>query len=224
MTENHHERLPIDLDLDRWRRRGLPEAVYGASKTPEEIVAAATRLAAAGQPTLVTRASEAALTALSAALPTGRIWQRGKCFTAHSPEEIGASTVAVVSAGTSDEPVAEECLATLTTAGVRTHRIADCGVAGLQRVLKHLETLQSASVIVVIAGMEAALPTVVTGLVSAPVIGCPTSVGYGVSKDGTTALHGMLASCAGGLTVVNIDNGFGAAAAAAAIIQQIDKK
>jgi NCAIR mutase (PurE)-related protein len=216
--------MDLNLDLQRFRRRGLPEAVLASHKSVEEIVAAAIGLAEANQPTLVTRASPDALAALATALPHGRIWQRGGCFTANEPSPRINEHVAVISGGTSDAPVVDECLATLTTAGVRHQRFGDCGVAGLQRLLNRLEDLQQASVIIAVAGMEAALPTVLTGLVGVPVIGCPTSVGYGVSADGTTALQSMLASCAGGLTVVNIDNGFGAATAATTIIRQIAGK
>jgi len=206
----------LTLDLDRARRCGFPESVFGAGKTVEEIVAAATGLAAAHGRCLVTRAAPEALSALANALPAGTAYPRSRCFALGIPPAI-AGPVAVVSAGTSDEPVAEEAALVLALRGVAVERVRDCGVAGLHRLLAHLPKIQGCAAAVCVAGMEGALPSVLGGLVDIPVIACPTSVGYGISAGGHTALHAMLASCAAGITVVNIDNGFGAGYAAATI-------
>jgi NCAIR mutase (PurE)-related protein len=206
----------LDLDLDRARRCGFPETVYGAGKTVDEVVAAATALAHAHGRALVTRAAPEALAALAAALPAGAVHARCRCFALGVPPAV-AGPVAVVSAGTSDEPVAEEAALVLAMRGVRVERLRDCGVAGLHRLLAHLPKLRECAAAIVVAGMEGALPSVVGGLVDIPVIACPTSVGYGIALGGQTALHAMLASCAAGVVVVNIDNGFGAGYAAATI-------
>jgi pyridinium-3,5-biscarboxylic acid mononucleotide synthase len=210
----------LDLDLDRLRRCGFPEVVYGAGKTTEEVVAAATRLSQAHGRVLVTRATAEALAALRAALPEGVAYPRSGCFSLGAPAP-DCGPVGVLSAGTSDEPVAEETAVTLAARGVAVERFADCGVAGLHRVLGHLDRLRTCAALIVIAGMDGALPSVVAGLVDCPVIGCPTSVGYGVAEGGRAALHAMLASCAPGLLVVNVDNGFGAAYAAATIARRV---
>jgi NCAIR mutase (PurE)-related protein len=214
------KKAPLDLDFARAARCGFPEVVYGAGKTVEEVVAAASRLHAAHGHVLVTRSVPDALRALQAALPAGTAHPRSGCFTAGTPEPV-YGPVAVVSAGTADEPVAEECVVTLQARAVRVERFADCGVAGLHRIVGHLEHIRACRAVVVVAGMDGALPSVVTGLVDVPVIGCPTSVGYGVAAGGQAALYSMLASCAAGLTVVNIDNGFGAGYAAATIARAV---
>lgn len=213
-------KAPLDLDFSRAARCGFPEVVYGAGKTVEEVVAAASRLHAAHGHVLVTRAAADALQALQQALPSGTAYPRSGCFGAGTPEPV-YGPVAVVSAGTADEPVAEECVVTLQARAVRVERFADCGVAGLHRIVGHLERIRACRAVVVVAGMDGALPSVVTGLVDVPVIGCPTSVGYGVAAGGQAALYSMLASCAAGLTVVNIDNGFGAGYAAATIARAV---
>ena len=212
----------LNLDLDRLRRLGFPEVVFAASKTVNEVVAAATRLAEVHQHVLVTRATPEALEALVKALPAGRPHPRSGCFAFGTPI-ASAGPVAVVSAGTGDEPVAEEALVTLAMRGVATKRFPDCGVAGLHRILARLEEIRGCVCVIAIAGMEGALPSVLGGLIEVPLIACPTSVGYGISEGGRTALHAMLASCAPGITVVNIDNGFGAAYAAANIAQAVAK-
>jgi NCAIR mutase (PurE)-related protein len=208
--------LTLNLDLDRRRRLGFPEVVFGANKTVNEVVAAATRLVEVHDQVLITRAKPEALAALHAALPNGRPYPRSGCFAYGVPAPT-CGTVAVVSAGTSDEPVAEEAAVTLAIRGVRVSRFHDCGVAGLQRILARLDELRGCVAVVVMAGMDGALPSVVGGLLDCPVIACPTSVGYGVAEGGKAALMSMLASCAPGVTVVNIDNGFGAGYAAASI-------
>ena len=210
----------LHLDLERHRRTGFSEVVFGQGKTVDEVVAAATQLVAHHGLVLVTRAAPEALTALATALPAGTAHTRSRCFSVGTPVAT-LGPVALLSAGTSDEPVAEECAVTLAMRGVRVERMRDCGVAGLHRLTGQLDRLNACRVAIVIAGMEGALPSVVGGLTDLPVIGVPTSVGYGVAEHGRTALFAMLTSCAAGITVVNIDNGFGAAMAAAGICRQI---
>jgi pyridinium-3,5-biscarboxylic acid mononucleotide synthase len=210
----------LNLDLDRLSRCGFPEVVFGASKTVNEVVAAATRIADAHGQVLVTRAKPDALAALIHALPKGRAHPRSGCFCFGTPEPK-YGPVAVVSAGTGDEPVAEEATVTLAARAVAVKRFRDCGVSGIHRILERLTEIRSCVAVVVIAGMEGALPSVVGGLVDAPVIGVPTSIGYGVAEGGRAALMSMLSSCAPGVTVVNIDNGFGAGYAAASIARKI---
>jgi NCAIR mutase (PurE)-related protein len=215
--------LPLDLDYHRARRTGLAEVVYGEGKSVDETVAAATRLFVRHQRVLVTRVDAAAQQALAAAIPSGRWFARGRCFLAGAPRAT-LGPVAVISAGTADQPVADECLATLALAGVRTRVFADCGIAGLHRLVGHLPAIRRCRAAIVVAGMDGALPAVVAGQVDLPVIACPTPVGYGVAAGGHAALHTMLASCAAGLAVVNIGNGFGAAAMAAAICRQAARR
>lgn len=210
----------LHLDLDRARRCGFPEVVFGQGKTVEEVVAAASRIAGHHGKVLVTRAAPEALAALTQALPAGVAYARGRCFAVGTPPAT-LGPVAVISAGTADEPVAEECIVTLGITGVQVERIRDSGVAGLHRLVGNLDKIRACRVAIVIAGMEGALPSVVGGLIDLPVIGVPTSIGYGVAEGGRTALFAMLTSCAAGVTVVNIDNGFGAAMSAAAICRQI---
>lgn len=204
----------LNLDMDRLRRCGFPEVVYGAGKTDGELVAAASGLLEAHGQVLATRCSDSGLAALARALPEGRAHPRSRTFLYKVPKPT-AGPVAVVSAGTSDEPVAEEAVITLQAREVEVRRFSDCGVAGIHRLLGRLEELRECQAVIAVAGMEGALASVVAGLVDVPVIGCPTSVGYGVADGGRTALHSMLAACAPGITVVNIDNGFGAGYAAA---------
>ncbi len=209
----------LDLDLDRLRRCGFPEVVFGLGKTVPETVSAAEGLVQAHGQVLVTRASEPTLEALCAALPQGQAHPRSGCFTV-GEQEPETPPVAVVSAGTSDQAVSEEVILTLRMRRVAVRSFADCGCTGLHRVLRHIDAIRSCCAVVVVAGMDAALATVLTGLVDLPVIGCPTSIGYGVADNGRTALRSMLTSCAPGLMVVNIDNGFGAGYAAAGIARR----
>jgi pyridinium-3,5-biscarboxylic acid mononucleotide synthase len=166
----------LTIDFDRHRRLGFPEVVFGANKTVNETVAAATRLVEAHRLVLITRATIPALEALHKALPAGRPWPRSGCFSVGMPEPT-AGPVAIVSAGTSDESVAEEAVVTARMRGVAVKRFPDCGVAGVHRFLDRLEEIRSCHAVVVIAGMDGALPSVVGGLVDIPVIACPTSVG-----------------------------------------------
>jgi pyridinium-3,5-biscarboxylic acid mononucleotide synthase len=207
------------IDHHRTLRQGFPEVVYGAGKSPEQIVEIATRIAKEGAGVLVTRVAADAAEHLRASVPG--IELNAVARTAHlrgsEPPPRGAGTVAVVTAGTSDLPVAEEAAVTLDALGDCVVRITDVGVAGIHRVLAKLHELAAASVVIVIAGMDGALPSVIGGLVRGPVIAVPTSVGYGASFQGVAPLLTMLNSCAAGITVVNIDNGFGAAMAASRI-------
>jgi NCAIR mutase (PurE)-related protein len=211
------------IDHHRELRQGHPEVVFCAGKTVEQVVAICDRLAEVNGSFLGTRASEAMATALATRHRRMKWNPLGR--TVHLPREPGGGdmprtgTVLVVSAGTSDLPVAEEAAVTVEAFGHNAARLSDVGVAGLHRLLSESERLQDADVLIVAAGMEGALPSVVGGLVKTPVIAVPTSVGYGASFGGLAALLAMLNSCAAGVTVVNIDNGFGAAAAASRILR-----
>ena len=205
------------VDHHRALRQGLPEAVYGPGKTPEQCVRIVGELLDHGTgPVLLTRATEDQLKAVAAEHGPARSFGRSVLYRA--PEPTRAGTVLVVTAGTADGPVADECLLTLTAYGFDAGRIDDVGVAGLHRLLAHLDLVTGADAVVVIAGMEGALASVVGGLTGAPVVAVPTSVGYGASLDGVTALLAMHASCAAGVTVVGIDNGYGAACAVARMV------
>lgn len=220
---NQTNNLNLHLDLDRHARCGFPEVVYGAGKTDTEVVAAATGIAQASGLVLVTRAADSALTALKEALPNGEVHPRSHCFLLGAPEPT-AGPVAVVAAGTTDGAVAEEAALILRARGIAVTHCPDCGVAGLHRLLGHLDAIRNCVAAVAIAGMDASMPTVLAGLVNMPVIAVPTSVGYGICAGGRAALDSLLASCAPGMTVVNIDNGFGGGYAAATIAQAIAKK
>ncbi len=206
------------LDLDRQRRRGCPETVFCQGKTPEQIAAIFQQFSAFGQRVLGTRATREQFEALRGELPelqyheTARLLTLGPCRT---EDPLGA--VAVCCAGTSDLPVAEEAAMTAEFFGARVERLYDVGIAGLHRLLGNEEKLRRVNVVVAVAGMEGALAGVVAGLVSVPVIAVPTSVGYGASFEGIAPLLTMLNSCAEGISVVNIDNGFGAGYQAAQI-------
>ena len=206
------------VDTDRARRCGFPEVIFGAGKTPEEVVAIGRVLLEKNGVLLVSRASEEQHHALAATFPTTCWHARARCLTVElTPWPKSDAVVGVICAGTSDLPVADEAAVTLEIFGNRVERIADVGVAGVHRLLAARDRLEACNVLIVVAGMEGALPSAVAGLVSKPVIAVPTSVGYGASFGGLAALLGMLNSCGSGVTVVNIDNGFGAAYAAAQI-------
>lgn len=206
------------LDMQRSLRCGHPEVVYGAGKSPSELVDIALALHKAHGRLLVTRATDEGAAACLEALPECTWHQRARIITMGLPEpDEGEGQVLVLCAGTSDLPVAEEAWITARSMGARADLIADVGVAGLHRILGQQARLRAASALVVVAGMEGALPSVVGGLVDRPVIAVPTSVGYGAAFGGVAALLGMLNSCASGVTVVNIDNGFGGGYAAAQI-------
>jgi pyridinium-3,5-biscarboxylic acid mononucleotide synthase len=215
------KRLGLNLDRHRERRTGHAEAVYAEGKTPEQVAVATAELArdAAGA-VFATRATPDQFEAVARVVPGATFDERSGLVVAKRAErEAGAGTVLVVSAGTSDLAVAEEAALTSEALGLAVDRLVDVGVAGVHRVLEHRERLESAGVVIVVAGMEGALPSVVGGLTSRPIVAVPTSVGYGASFDGLAALLAMLSSCAPGITVVNIDNGFGAALAAHRILK-----
>ena len=196
------------LDLARKARCGFPEVILGQGKTPEWIVGTATRLAAAGQDCLVTRLSAEAEGPLRAALPAGEIDQVARTFWLPANAKAPVGKVLVLTAGTGDIPVAREALVTARALGANAELIADVGVAGLHRVLSVLPKLAEADAIVVVAGMDGALPSVVGGLVACPVFAVPTSIGYGAAFQGLAALMTMLNACSAGVAVVNIDGGF----------------
>ncbi|GAB4371856.1 MAG: nickel pincer cofactor biosynthesis protein LarB [Acidobacteriota bacterium] len=212
------------IDHHRPLRRGMPEVVFGEGKSPEQVERIVAHLVEREGPVLVTRLAPAVGESLAAAHPAGRWDPVSRTFLV--PARDGARErregLLVVCAGTADLPVAEEAAVTAEAFGLVPDRLFDVGVAGVHRLLEQRDRLDRARVVIAVAGMEGALASVVTGLVSVPVIGVPTSVGYGVAEGGRAALAAMLASCAGGLTVVNIDNGFGAACAARAILDLAD--
>ena len=206
------------VDHHRSLRQGFPEVVFGAGKTAGQIAAIAEAIVGAGHSLLVTRTDAAAHAAVQKVVPDATFHECARSITYRSAvKPTGQGTVLIVAAGTSDLPVAEEARVSSETLGNHTDTLYDVGVAGLHRMLAERERLESARVIVAVAGMEGALPSVIGGLVRAPVIAVPTSIGYGASFGGLTALLGMLNSCASGVAVVNIDNGFGGAAMASAI-------
>src|SRR5438128_5109145 len=206
------------VDHHRSVRQGFPEVILGLGKTPAQIAALAKAIVARGSTLLVTRATEAAYEAVRVQVP-GATYYADAAIIAFRQQDvsIGNGTIVVAAAGTSDLPVAEEAARTAELMGNDVTRLYDVGVAGLHRLLGERARLAAARVIIVVAGMEGALPSVVAGLVSVPVIAVPTSVGYGASFGGIAALLSMLNSCAVGVSVVNIDNGFGAAATASLI-------
>lgn len=200
------------VDHHRSIRQGFPEVVLGLGKTPDQIAAIAAEIVSRGSTLLVTRASAAAFDAVRAVLQQATYHPQASLITLRQNDVApGKGTILVASAGTSDQPVAEEAALTAELMGNVVERVYDVGVAGIHRLLDERGRLAAARVIIVVAGMEGALPSVVAGLVSVPVIAVPTSVGYGASFGGIAALLGMLNSCASGVSVVNIDNGFGAA-------------
>ena len=218
MTDDLHFAKP---DYDRQQRRGMPEVIYGAGKTAAQIAAIMRALNAAGQNAFATRVTAEQAAAVCTELPDAVYREDARILTRDVvplPERKGK--VAVLCAGTSDLPVAEEAAITAERLGASVERVFDVGVAGLHRLLSRMDRFADARAIVVVAGMEGALPSVVGGLTDKPVIAVPTSIGYGASFQGLAALLGMLNSCAAGVTVVNIDNGFGAGVAAALINRQ----
>ena len=215
------EQLPFaQIDHLRPATQGHQEVIFCLGKTPEQVVGIAERLEAKSGSFLTTRADAAHQQALAARFPRAEVNELGRTVFLPpdpEPEPTGRGTVLIVTAGTSDLPVAEEAAVTARALKNRVARLTDVGVAGIHRILTQTDVLREAGVVIVVAGMEGALPSVVGGLVKTPVIAVPTSVGYGASFGGIAALLGMLNSCASGVTVVNIDNGFGAAAAASRI-------
>ena len=212
---------PIDdlgfaqVDAHRALRQGFPEVVFGAGKTPEQVASIAVKVMDREDRVLVTRADAAHAVAVAAKLPVATYHESARCITVEAKRLAKREgSIAVLCAGTSDLPVADEAAVTADLMGNEVLRVNDVGVAGLHRLLASMPRVREASVIIAVAGMEGALPSVVAGLVHRPVIAVPTSIGYGANFGGLAALLGMLNSCGSGVTVVNIDNGFGAAFAA----------
>ena len=207
------ETVDARVDTHRAIRQGIPEVVFGQGKTPGQVVEIVEALREAGQDVLITRIQADAAREVQAAVPDGTYEERARVlhYGRERVENLGQGTIGVVCAGTADLPVATEAVVVAERFGNRVELLKDVGVAGLHRLLASLDFLREARVLIVVAGMEGALPSVVAGLVDKPVIAVPTSVGYGAALGGLTALLGMLTSCASNVTVVNIDNGFGAA-------------
>jgi pyridinium-3,5-biscarboxylic acid mononucleotide synthase len=199
------------VDHHRALRNGMPEVIFGEGKSPEQVAGIFERLAEHGTNVLATRASESQFAAVRKIVPEAEYRARPRAIVLRrDTQQYGKGRISVVSAGTSDIPVAEEALVTAELMGNQVEHLYDVGVAGIHRLLAHRESLTKARVVIVCAGMEGALPSVVGGLVGVPVIAVPTSVGYGAAFQGLAALLGMMNSCASNVTVVNIDNGFGA--------------
>lgn len=208
------------IDLAREKRAGFPEAIYAAGKTPQQVCDIFAKMMQLSGRALATRCSEETMQLLEKLCPEATVYR--SCGVAVGCREVVINAwakVAVLAAGTSDLPVAEEAALTLEFCGYNPDRVYDVGVAGIHRLLGRMERFADADAVIVVAGMEGALPSVVGGLVGCPVIAVPTSVGYGTSFNGIAALLGMLNSCSAGISVVNIDNGFGAAAAAVRILK-----
>jgi pyridinium-3,5-biscarboxylic acid mononucleotide synthase len=212
------------IDVARLGRRGLPEAVYGEPKTVEELVAILAVLADRNGVALATRVPKAKAEVVARALPEAVYHERSQCLTIErNPLPKLPGIVGIVGAGTADLPVVEEAAVTLALMGAEAKIVNDSGVAGLQRTMRAADNLAACDVAIVVAGMEGALPSVISGLLPCPIIAVPTSVGYGLNMAGLSALLTMLNSCSSGITVVNIDNGYGAACAATLIIKAIQK-
>ena len=206
------------VDTDRERRCGFPEVIFGAGKTPEQLVGISKIVLEHHGILLASRVERSHYDAIAVLYPEAQWHPLARCVTViRTPRTVRGGTVGVLCAGTSDLPVAEEAAVTLEVFGNKVLRLSDIGVAGIHRLLAVRDQLEACAVLIVVAGMEGALPSAVAGLTSKPVIAVPTSVGYGASFGGLAALLGMLNSCGSGVTVVNIDNGFGAAYAAAQI-------
>ena len=205
------------VDHERASRQGFPEVVFGSGKTAEQIAAIAERIVSAGHSLLITRTDARTFDTVRQKVPDATFQPLAGTITRAGHPPAGRGIIVVAAAGTADLPVAEEAAVTAEIMGNQVDRMYDVGVAGLHRLLAEHHRLVSARVVIVVAGMEGALPSVIGGLVDVPVIAVPTSVGYGASFGGLTALLGMLNSCASGVSVVNIDNGFGAAAIASSI-------
>jgi len=213
------------VDSARRERCGRAEVIFGVGKTPLEIARIASTIHGREGHVLVTRVTPDQADDVQVHLPAAIYHERARCLTLGKPGPNSSSVVVgILCAGTSDLPVAEEAAITLQSFGRRVERIHDVGVAGIHRLLGEIERVRACGVVIVVAGMEGALPSAVAGLVEIPVIAVPTSVGYGASFAGLTALLGMVNSCANGVTVTNIDNGFGAACAADAILRLLEKR
>lgn len=211
------------VDLGRQKRCGLPEVIFCAGKTSGQIAEIAKCLRDAGQPMLATKATAENYRAVKEVIPEAAFYERPGIITAGEAQNPVEGKVSIVSAGTADIPIADETALTCGFFGSAVEQVYDVGAAGLHRISAHVDSLNNTDVVVVVAGMDGVLPTIVSGMVDAPVIAVPTSVGYGASFDGLAALLTMLNSCAPGLSVVNIDNGFGAAYMACKILRKVYK-
>lgn len=208
------------VDLHRHRRKGFPEVIYCEGKTSEQVIKIAKRIWEHGHDVLATRADRKAFAAVKKVLKNAKYYKSARAITAQrKPRRLVAGSIAIITAGTADLPVAEEAAVTSEFLGNKVERFYDVGVAGIHRLVKNLDKIKKARVIIVVAGMEGALPSVLGGLVDRPIIAVPTSVGYGASFKGLSALLTMMNSCAPGVAVVNIDNGFGAAVMAYYIVK-----
>lgn len=213
------------VDTDRLERRGMPEVIFSPGKTTPQILRIMQSLIKAGQNVYATRATLKQYNELKNDLPKLSFHETAKAITMDiTPLPEPSGLISVVCAGTSDLPVAEEAALTAERLGAKVERIYDVGVAGLHRIMPHVKRLRKSRAIIVVAGMEGALPSVVGGLIDRPIIAVPTSIGYGVSHNGMTALMAMLSSCVPGISVVNIDNGFGAGVSAAMINRTVNNE
>ncbi len=219
--KRHYEELGFaKIDHHRIKRKGFPEVIYCPGKTNKQIVEIAKKINKKKHPVLMTRASVEVFKAVKKVLKKAKYYEEARIITVARGSRVkGQEKVTIVTAGTADIPVAEEAAVTAEFLGIKVERLFDVGVAGIHRLTKNLHKLEKAKVIIVVAGMEGALPSVVGGLVSAPIIAVPTSVGYGANFKGLSALLTMMNSCAPGVAVVNIDNGFGAAVMAYSILK-----
>jgi hypothetical protein len=215
------------IDHHRKSRMGFPEVIYCQGKTPDQIAKIAQRISKNGHDVLATRADRKAFQAIKKVLKKAKYHEKARIVTVKArglrPEAGGLRNIAVITAGTADQPVAEEAAVSAEFLGLKAQRIYDVGVAGIHRLFRNLKKIGKAKVLIVVAGMEGALPSVIGGLVDKPIIAVPTSVGYGSSFKGLSALLTMLNTCAPGVAVVNIDNGFGAAVMAFTILRSAEK-
>jgi len=227
-SKKHYEDLGFaKVDHHRHHRKGFPEVIYCAGKTPPQIAKIAKSIADKGQNVLATRADKKAYLAVKKVLKKAKYYETARIIIVKKKVDSRMSNtehrIAIVTAGTSDLPVASEAAVTAEFLGLKVDRIFDVGVAGIHRLMKNLPQIQKAKVVIVVAGMEGALPSVVGGLIDKPIIAVPTSVGYGSSFKGLSALLTMLNSCAPGIAVVNIDNGFGAAVMSFSILKSLNR-
>jgi pyridinium-3,5-biscarboxylic acid mononucleotide synthase len=232
MKSRHYEELGFaKVDHHRHQRKGFPEAIYCAGKTPQQVAKIAKRIWDHGQNVLATRADRKAFNAVKKVLKTAKYHETARIITAlrqrprtlpagRQALDFGHRTIAVVTAGTADLPVAEEAAVVAEFLGLKVERLFDVGVAGIHRLINNLDKLKKSRVVIVVAGMEGALPSVLGGLIDKPIIAVPTSVGYGANFKGLSALLTMMNSCSPGIGVVNIDNGFGAAVLAYYIVKE----
>ena len=225
MKKNYQDLGFAKVDHHRIKRKGFPEVIYGENKTPSQIAKIAKSIASKKHDVLITRADEKAFKAVKKILKKAKYNKVARIITAeHRPRSTDHRTqISIITAGTADLPVAEESAVTAEFLGLKVSRLFDAGVAGIHRLINNLDQIKDSKVVIVVAGMEGALPSVVGGLIEQPIIAVPTSVGYGANFKGLSALLTMMNSCAPGIAVVNIDNGFGAAVMAFSIARMVQK-